>query len=202
MKHVLMIVIVFHLLISYRCTDCCDDFRPCTPVILGPKNLSTKLNIGQFDKGYNMMFKNAIDTSLNYSSDSASINYNKGNECDTTYLYERRNVVFKTNRISPKMEMNLVYATDSYTSQSEILSFNIGNSTFRLGNQKDSVVNLAWINNMEYYSTIDIFNTNLEKVYHLHFTKKKENEINGLYYSLEKGLMAFYIDNDNYWVRK
>jgi hypothetical protein len=49
--------------------------------------------------------------------------------------------------------------------------------------------------------SIQVFNTKLEKVYHLYFNNPKPNEINGIYYSLENGLMAFYIDNEHYWIK-
>jgi hypothetical protein len=175
--------------------------EPCLPIILGPKNLSKKFNSGQFDKGNTMIFHNALNYTVKYTLDTVDIKYLKGSECDTTYLFEQRNAKYKYDGIAPKIEFDLKIIKTGNTEFKESYLVKIGDFFFSFINDNEIVKNYSSNSKLVYMESIQVFNTKLEKVYHLYFNNPKLNEINGIYYSLENGLMAFYIDDEHYWIK-
>lgn len=196
------------LFIALFLNGCCcgpDDApfqEPCNPVILGPKNLTTKFNFGQFGKGINLSFKNGLGYTSNYYLDTAVIKYVKGEDCDTSYLFERRNAKYQTDAIAPKIEFDLSIQELDSNKYLESYLIKIGDFYFSLINKDDIIKNYVSNSSLIFLESMDVFNIKLENVYHLYFNTPKNNEIKGIYYSLENGLMAFYIDNEHFWIRQ
>ena len=177
---------------------------PCNQHITGSKGNSDDMKKLQPFTGQSMVFKNALDYKITYKAGSVVVDSLAGLSCDTTLLYEKRTISYEPDKISPKMDFEIGYIPYSRDSFIEMFTVRIGNLKQSLIIKNDSLVSFSHYVKVKlnFIDSVNVFDTKLKKVYHLQYVTKNTNEINGFYYSLTMGLMAYYIDEQHYWLRQ
>lgn len=203
-ERVLVTVALMLIMIGY--TACCDDCFPAPPCItvrIGTVQNSEFINDSPIFKDKTMNFEIGSGYTVNYMSSIINVDSIVGNYCDTTFMYEKRTVEFLPDKISPEISFQVyydnVYKRDSFT---EFVRIAIAKFINVVELKPDTLISLFNSTFTEYMDSIRFHDTSFKNVYHIKNSITRNNEINGMYFSITDGLLAFYVDDELFWVRK
>jgi|GEM_PF-1761660 len=172
----------------------------CGTVLLGDLKLNDSLY-------KNWVFSRATDSATFFDSRSERIVFEQAryshdfyeiDYCDSTYRREGFYTEYRPQRLAPTVKMGLSlsgYWRENGDSVVPVLHFTIGK--FRSPVRVDTF--RAMDDTVNFYSKLDIMNQTYYNCLHLRRRQFVENEINGLVYSTDQGLLGFYRNDSVYW---
>ncbi len=195
------------LLISFVATSCCDEcggeFWPCETTYLGLINLSPEaLALPPMNNEEVMTFVFKRESPILYTLARSERDSTPIIDCDSTMFVETKRVSYSPDFTAPEMSFSLSYSKHANPNPG-IESFGLSIGTFWVScDISDSLKSSNKEIEVEYHSSFRAIQTNFTDVYVMSRTKREPNRVNFVCYSRSEGVLAFWMDNDQYWLRK
>ena len=124
------------------------------------------------------------------------------NECDSTDSYESVSTSIKSGDVAPRISAGLWYRFDN-EKPVPIMSLIIGTYISYTNTYDMTAVNdveqYPTNNEINYYETLAVMDTTYNDVYLIKNNDPSDNQIQGIVYSINKGILGFYRDASTYW---
>ena len=126
-------------------------------------------------------------------------------ECDSTDSYESVSTSIESSDVAPRISAGLWYRFDD-EKPVPIMSLIIGTYiSYTNTNDMTAVNNVEQYptnNEVNYYETLTVMDTTYNEVYLIENNDPLDNQIQGIVYSINKGILGFYRDTSTYWKTK
>ena len=173
--------------------------EPCDEIDLGKFDVHENVKKLPIVNTSSMAFLHAGGYEIEYNvSDPLVATRQRGN-CDTFFRTEVLTFPVHSNQIAPEIIL-IAQSLDSVRSQ-VILHIGTFSNPIVTG---DSVTgNSSTIR--DFHSSFDFHGTTFNNVYHIYMEEWpswSDDRVKGLFYSNAEGILAFYIDEKDYWIKK